>query len=363
MKKRIAAFRLLLLPALCMTACSRSVNESGPQAGAQNGNPALAEKGMAFVKPSDEELRRRLTAEQYRVIRQNGTERPFSGEYDKHFEPGIYVDLVSGKPLFSSLDKYDAGCGWPSFTRPIEPAAVAENEDRSHGMVRTEVRSALADSHLGHLFTDGPVAAGGLRYCINSAALRFVPLADMEAQGYGAYLARFRDEGVTVSQEKTETAILAGGCFWGMQELLRAIDGVLETRVGYCGGTLPDATYEKVKRGDTGHAEAVKVVFDPARLSFHQLLTDWFFRMHDPTTRNRQGNDIGVSYRSAIFFLNDKQKEEALAAIRETQAAGRWSAPIATAVEPASNWSDAEDYHQDYLRKNPGGYTCHWLRD
>jgi peptide methionine sulfoxide reductase msrA/msrB len=363
MKKRITVFRFLLLPALFWTACSRSANEGGSRADARNGKPALAEKGKAFVKPSDEELRRRLSAEQYRVIRQNGTERPFSGVYDKHFEPGIYVDLVSGRPLFSSLDKYDAGCGWPSFTRPIEAAAVAESEDRSHGTVRTEVRSARADSHLGHLFPDGPAAAGGLRYCINSAALRFVPLADMAAQGYGAHLQRFRDAGVAVPEVKTETAILAGGCFWGMQEILRAVDGVLETRVGYCGGTLPNATYKDVKRGDTGHAEAVKVVFDPARLSFRQLLTDWFFRMHDPTTRNRQGNDMGASYRSAILYRNDQQKEEALAAIREAQAAGRWSAPITTVVEPARNWSDAEDYHQDYLRKNPGGYTCHWLRD
>src|SRR5690606_12685370 len=118
---------------------------------------------------------------QYRVTQQSGTERAFTGEYDKHFEPGIYVDIVSGVPLFSSLDKYDSGCGWPAFSRPIDDSEVVELEDTSHGMVRTEVRSGTADSHLGHVFDDGPRDRGGLRYCINSAALKFVPLAEMEA--------------------------------------------------------------------------------------------------------------------------------------------------------------------------------------
>ncbi len=316
------------------------------------------------MKPSDEELRRRLTEEQYRVTQQNGTERAFSGDYDKHFEPGIYVDVVSGTPLFCSLDKYDSGCGWPAFTRPIDNEALTEKDDRSHGMLRTEIRGAQADSHLGHVFADGPAEAGGLRYCINSAALRFVPLADMKAEGYETYLERFRAAGITTTRQgKVETVILAGGCFWGVQEILRSVDGVIDTRAGYCGGTLPQATYEAVKRGGTGHAESVKVVFLPAQLPFRRLLTDWFFRMHDPTTLNRQGNDIGDSYRSAIFYRNEHQKTEALAAIREAEQSGRWPAPIVTKVEPVRNWSDAEEYHQDYLRKNPDGYTCHWIRD
>lgn len=129
-----------------------------------------------------------LTPEQYRVTQENGTERPGSGELLHNKEPGIYVDVVSGEPLFASSDKYESGTGWPSFTKPIEPAKVSELRDRSHGMVRTEVRSKHGDSHLGHLFPDGPRDRGGLRYCINSASLRFVPRAEMEAQGYGEYL-------------------------------------------------------------------------------------------------------------------------------------------------------------------------------
>ena len=134
-----------------------------------------------------------LTPEQFRVTQQSGTERPGTGEYLNNKEPGIYVDIVSGEPLFASSDKFESGCGWPSFTKPIEPANVAELKDTSHGMVRTEVRSAHGDSHLGHVFPDGPRDRGGLRYCINSASLRFVPRAEMEAQGYGAYLSQVEE--------------------------------------------------------------------------------------------------------------------------------------------------------------------------
>lgn len=135
----------------------------------------------------------RLTPEQYRVTQENGTERPFTGEYNDNKEPGLYVDVVSGEPLFASSDKFESGCGWPSFTKPVEPAHVAELRDTSHGMVRVEVRSAQGDSHLGHVFEDGPRDRGGLRYCINSASLRFIPRDRMEAEGYGAYLDQVKE--------------------------------------------------------------------------------------------------------------------------------------------------------------------------
>ena len=142
---------------------------------------------MANYRKTDEAVAA-LTPEQYRVTQLSGTERPGTGEYLNNKEPGIYVDIVSGEPLFASSDKFDSGCGWPSFTKPIEPANVAELNDTTHGMIRTEVRSANGDSHLGHVFPDGPRDRGGLRYCINSASLRFVPRDQMEAQGYGAYI-------------------------------------------------------------------------------------------------------------------------------------------------------------------------------
>jgi methionine-S-sulfoxide reductase len=160
--------------------------------------------------------------------------------------------------------------------------------------------------------------------------------------------------------EKYETAVVAGGCFWGVEDILRQQKGIIETDVGYAGGDQSNATYEFVKTGKTGLAEAVKISFDPAILSYGQLL-DIFFRLHDPTTLNQQGNDIGTQYRSAIFAENQAQEEEAVKAI--ARAAVKWKKPITTKIETNKKFFLAEDYHQDYLKKNPDGYTCHFLRD
>jgi peptide methionine sulfoxide reductase msrA/msrB len=330
--------------------------------------------GMWFVgicmaenkKPEAAELREKLTSMQFHVTQQCGTEPPFKNEYWDNHRAGIYVDIVSGEPLFSSLDKFDSGTGWPSFTKPIRSGTVVEKVDRSHGMIRTEVRSGGADSHLGHVFTDGP-GPTRMRYCINSAALRFVPVDQLAAQGYAEYAALFAQGDGTAQANKAgvqelEVAIFAGGCFWGVEELLRQLPGVVATEVGYTGGSLPNPTYERVSVGTTGHAESVRVEFDRSKLSYADLLR-YFFRLHDPTTVNRQGNDRGTQYRSAIFTLSDEQKRVAHEIISEVDASKKWNAPVATQVLPAGQWYKAEDYHQDYLQKHPDGYTCHWLRD
>jgi peptide methionine sulfoxide reductase msrA/msrB len=161
---------------------------------------------------------------------------------------------------------------------------------------------------------------------------------------------------------KTETAVLAGGCFWGMEEILRGIPGVLETEVGYAGGNTRSPTYDDVSEGDTGHAESVRIVFDPMRLSYAELLEKWFFRMHDPTTRDRQGNDVGSQYRSAIFVASPEQRRVAELVKAKVQQSGVWKSPVVTEIVDAGPFTAAEGYHQDYLRKNPGGYTCHYLR-
>ena len=162
---------------------------------------------------------------------------------------------------------------------------------------------------------------------------------------------------------KTDTAVLAGGCFWGMESVFEHVKGVTDVVSGFAGGAPRDATYDKVSTETTGHAEAVKITFDPTVLSFEDLLEKWFFKLHDPTTLNRQGNDLGTQYRSAIFPQSPEQKEIAERVIKRVDASGQWKRPITTSIEPAGTWYSAEAYHQDYLKKNPGGYTCHFMRD
>ncbi len=335
-----------------------------------------------YQKPSDAELKKKLTPLEYQVTQHDATEPPFNNRYWNNHAAGLYVDSASGEPLFTSLDKFDSGTGWPSFTRPVEASRVVSHVDSTHGMRRTEVRSADGDSHLGHVFDDGP-APTRLRYCINSASLKFIPVADLEREGYGEYQKLFADHtndaplaphtdnacavpapGDQASCETTlETALLAGGCFWGMEELLRKIPGVLETEAIYTGGTTKNPTYETVHTGRTGHAEAVRVVFDPAKLSYADLLEKWFFKMHDPTTKNRQGNDVGSQYRSAIFYTSPEQRATAEAVKKKVEAAGKWGKPIVTEIAEAGPVTSAEDYHQKYLEDRPNGYTCHFMRE
>ena len=211
---------------------------------------------MTEYRRSDEAIAA-LTPEQHRVTQRNGTERPGSGALLGNKQPGIYVDVVSGEPLFASSDKYESGCGWPSFTKPIEPANVKAKRDWSMLIPRTEVRSAHGDSHLGHVFKDGPRDRGGLRYCINSASLRFVARADMVEQGYGEYLDQIEEVSVPAT---TERAVLAGGCFWGMQDLIRKLPGVVSTCVGYSGGTNANATYRTRSLGPASNRSASVIV-------------------------------------------------------------------------------------------------------
>ena len=362
MRIKVTLFATVLM--LLIAGCDQRSSAVEPVA---NSNTISA----VTMKPSTNDLKKNLDPLQYHVTQQCGTEPPFNNAYWDNHKPGIYVDVVSGKPLFSSLDKFDSGTGWPSFTRPLVTTEIQEKKDSSHGMERVEVRSKTADSHLGHLFPDGP-APSGMRYCINSASLRFIPVEKMEAEGFGAYLEPFVKAGIykkadgagksAVATQKEETAVLAGGCFWGMEEIIRKIPGVIRTTVGYAGGSTVKPTYKLVTTGTTGHAEAIEIVFDPSKLSYEQLL-GYFFRMHDPTTLNRQHNDIGTQYRSAIFYKSEEQRKTAEKVKAEVNQSGKWKKPIVTEITAASDFYPAEDYHQDYLQKNPGGYNRHVLRD
>lgn len=255
-------------------------------------------------------------------MRENGTEPPFRNAYWDNHEAGIYVDIVSGEPLFASADKFNSGTGWPSFSRPIRPEALVET---------------------------------GQRYCINSASLRFVPVDRLSAEGYGEFLPLFGRVAPEPAATAAERATFAAGCFWGVEGYFRQIPGVRATQVGYTGGRTASPTYREVCAGTTGHAEAIRIEFDPGVVTYDTLVKH-FLRLHDPTSRNRQGNDVGTQYRSAIFFHSDSQARAAREILRA--AAPQYDRPIATEVAPAGAFYGAEEYHQDYLEKNPGGY-CH----
>jgi peptide methionine sulfoxide reductase msrA/msrB len=288
------------------------------------------------------ELAKKLDPEAYRITQSADTERPFCGTLLDNKKEGVYVCVVCGLPLFSSDHKFHSGTGWPSFYREFDPEHVARKTDRSHGMARTEINCARCNAHLGHVFDDGPKPTGE-RHCLNSASLKFY------------------EKGQTMPAEsqpmKTETAYFAGGCFWGVEHYFQKGPGVITAESGYMQGRTDKPTYEQVCSHTTGHAETVKVVYDPRKIPFRRLL-EAFFVMHDPTQLNRQGPDVGDQYRSGIYYTSDEQKREAEAFIQEAQAAKKFGGrKIVTQVEKAQTFWPAEDYHQDYIEKT--GRACH----
>lgn len=315
---------------------------------------AVAWTAEGFKKPTDSELRKKLSKIQYQVTQHEGTERPFKNEFDAKKDDGIYVDIVSGEPLFSSKDKYDSGTGWPSFSNVIKKDYIVEKEDRSLFGSRTEVRSKIANSHLGHVFDDGPKPTG-LRYCMNSASMRFIPAADLEKEGYPEFTSLF-SKAASAGKSESDSIILAGGCFWCMEPPFEKLDGVTDVISGYAGGKKETATYDKVSKGGTGHIEVVKVVYNPNKISLTEILKV-YWRQIDPLDGKGQFCDKGKQYTSAIFYKNDNEKrhaEESLAEIKKTSTLK--GSKITTQIRAGSEFYKAEDYHQDYYKKNPIRY-------
>jgi peptide methionine sulfoxide reductase msrA/msrB len=298
------------------------------------------------VKKTNKEWKKVLTPEQYRVMRKRGTEKSFSNQYNDHYEKGIYYCAGCDTPLFRSETKYDHGSGWPSFTAPFDENYIEYLEDNSLFRRRTEVRCAVCGAHLGHVFDDGP-APKNKHYCVNSVSLDF---KRAESQpGSESNHSEKPDESAR-KVVKRENAIFAAGCFWGIEDKFSKTPGVISTEVGYTGGHVKNPNYKQVCTDKTGHAEAVKITFDPILISYEELLKV-FFSIHDATQLNRQGPDIGRQYRSAIFYCNDEQKMAAKKIVKELESTGRLGKSIATEIVPASKFNKAEEYHQQYYEK------------
>lgn len=301
-------------------------------------------------------LELKLTPAQRAVIIHSATEPPFQNEYWDTSAPGIYIDRLSGDVLFTSLEKFDSGCGWPSFSKPSPGSSISYEVDDSQGLSRIEVRTRNSMGHLGHVFMDGP-GRDGLRYCINSAAVEFIAFSDLLSRGYGAFRQLFEGD-----KSLWPDLIMAGGCFWGMEELFRKQPGVIDTEVAYAGGDSNKNTYAEVKLGNSGHAEAVRVWFDP-HITSAEALIHYFFKIHDPTTPHGQGADIGSQYRSVIFYRSPQEKELALSVMNSDSVRNRWPQGVVTRLESFTTYVLAEPWHQKYLIKNPAGYSCHFERD
>lgn len=273
-------------------------------------------------------------------MRQKGTEKPFTGKLLLNKEKGVYKCGACGNELFTDDMKFDSECGWPSFDKEIAGGKIKTVEDNSLGMHRTEINCGRCGSHLGHLFNDGPTETG-LRYCVNSLSLEFVSAKDQQQK-------------IT---NTIDTITLGGGCYWCVEAIYQQLEGVKKVESGFSGGHVANPSYEEVCSGKTGHAEVVQITYDNTKTSLEEIL-EVFFSSHDPTTLNRQGDDVGTQYRSVIFFRNQGQQRQAKDIIQALDKEHIYNSPIVTQEVAFDHFYKAPDNHQNYYSQNKQQPYC-----
>ena len=347
MKKLFNLKNLVLFSIMfTLNACGQSTNKkTKKETTMQNvidkpGNPYYSNTDTKKLNVSNEEWKKVLSPDLYAVARNADTERAFTGKMWNDETKGTYYCATCGNKLFEAEQKFTSSCGWPSFFEQDNKESITFKLDKSYGMMRTEALCGRCDSHLGHLFDDGPEPTGK-RYCMNAVSLDFVP-----------YKVNVTD----TSKGNLQTIILAGGCFWCVEAVYENLQGVEKVVSGYAGGTVLNPTYEDVSSGRTGAAEVIEITFDKTKTNLDEIF-EVFFAVHDPTTLNRQGADVGTQYRSAIFYKNDEEKKAAQSIIAELNQKV-FDGKIVTTIEKLDKFYPAESYHQNYYENNKNKGYC-----
>ena len=370
--RRSARLLGLVLPALLLTACGATPRNTTSNDTRPAPAPRVAARDTGIVEPlalNPDDWRPLVSPEAWHVLFEEGTERAGTSPLNEEHREGTFICAACYLPLFSSAGKFDSGTGWPSFFEPI-PGRLAFKQDTSLGVGRTEYHCRRCGGHMGHLFDDGPPPTGQ-RWCNNGVSLRFVPLTEPLPALRGVSAGRptnvrppkSKHPGMAVlpaDQPNQDVAILAGGCFWCLESAFEDIGGVYAVLSGYTGGQVDDPTYEMSNTHTTGHVEAIWVAFDSTEVTYADLLRIFWHNV-DPTTADRQFCDRGDTYVSAIFYLDDRQLAAAEASRRWAASQLLVSGPIVTTIRPAATFWPAEEYHQDYHRKNPAQYLGYRL--